>query len=418
MRRLALLLIACLLVSPVFSQTVSPAPTKIGFPFFSVDGMTMKLTRGNDGAAWFAMQGRIGRINKNGTIRYFPLPGENNSPSAIAYGPDGNVWYGAYGTIGRLNRSSGAVTIYPILGQGNVKDMASAGGAIWFANDLRLGRISTAGVMSLYNSPIQASSLRAGPDNALWMIETFGRQIARVTYDGQTSNVWNISSSASACGPCASISAGPDGAMWFTISEGIPTVGRISMNGYVNYFQLPGKGAASISWIYDGALWFTDFPAKLIGRISTTGAVRYYAPNSNGFDSSVGWLAGGPDGDVWLGGNRSPNVGIAKVTLWGPYSTGLTASGGAHLGTPATCEVGWSDKEIVTTDNFQVYIHWGDGAVTKALARQTVKAPTNQFRASGNHTYAAAGSHSGYVTVYQPGNQYKIKVPFTINQQP
>ena len=416
MRRLALSLIVCLFVSPLFSQSVSPAPTAAGFPFFPTEGMNLKVTRGNDGAVWFALFGRIGRISKNGVIKYYPLPDPNNAPTAIAYGPDGNIWYGLYGTIGRLNRTTGVVTLFPIPGQGEVRDMASAGGAIWFANDARLGRISSSSVMNLYNSPIQASSLRAGPDNALWMIEIFGRKIARVTYAGQTTNIWNVSSSANECGPCASISAGPDGAMWFTINDSIPTVGRISTAGHINYFQLPGQGAASISWVHDGGLWFTDFPAKLVGRISTTGAVRYYAPDGRGQYDSPGWLVSGPDGDVWLGGESSLHEGIAKIPLWRPRITSSSATAGSQLGSAANFTVAWSDQEIVSKDNFQVYVHWGDGAVTKASVQQTATGSTNRFRSSKSHTYSKAGTYSGYATVYQPGNQFKLKVSFTIDQ--
>ena len=64
------------------------------------------MTRGPDGAVWFAeFQGnRIGRISRRGRIREFELPKADAQPDQITLGPDGAIWFTEQGAdkIGRL----------------------------------------------------------------------------------------------------------------------------------------------------------------------------------------------------------------------------------------------------------------------------------------------------------------------------
>src|SRR5262245_20743112 len=79
------------------------------------------------------------------------------------------------------------------------------------------------------------------------------------------------------------ITAGPDGALWFTNSPDDtedPMIGRISIDGRVRTF-ISGKrtldSAVAITVGPDGALWFTDQgAASWIGRIGTRGGIRRY----------------------------------------------------------------------------------------------------------------------------------------------
>jgi virginiamycin B lyase len=66
----------------------------------------MGITRGPDGALWFAGSGGncIGRITTSGAITEFPLPTPGSFPLDIVTGPDGALWFTeAHGNrIGRL----------------------------------------------------------------------------------------------------------------------------------------------------------------------------------------------------------------------------------------------------------------------------------------------------------------------------
>src|ERR1700736_848009 len=74
------------------------------------------------------------------------------------------------------------------------------------------------------------------------------------------------------------ITAGPDGALWFTESN-YPRgkVGRISTTGQVTQYAVPSGYPVRITVGPDGALWFTaqivQGPPSSIGRITTTGQI-------------------------------------------------------------------------------------------------------------------------------------------------
>ena len=69
----------------------------------------------------------------------------------------------------------------------------------------------------------------------------------------------------------AGITAGPDGALWFT-NQGDDSIGRITTTGTVTNYTDTGIGTpVGITAGPDGALWFTNNGNGSIGRITTTG---------------------------------------------------------------------------------------------------------------------------------------------------
>jgi len=77
------------------------------------------------------------------------------------------------------------------------------------------------------------------------------------------------------------ITAGPDGALWFTES-GNNAIGRVSLTGKVSFYSDPGMaGPGGITVGSDKALWFTN--GDSIGRITTAGrSASTPAPASTG----------------------------------------------------------------------------------------------------------------------------------------
>src|SRR5437879_3620662 len=73
------------------------------------------------------------------------------------------------------------------------------------------------------------------------------------------------------------ITAGPDGALWFTDSvNGTGSkIGRITTDGTISLFAVPTNNSEldSITVGPDGALWFTDLANSVIGRITTSGVI-------------------------------------------------------------------------------------------------------------------------------------------------
>jgi virginiamycin B lyase len=80
-------------------------------------------------------------------------------------------------------------------------------------------------------------------------------------------------------GDPVSITAGPDGALWFADTNS--SIGRITTTGTVRLFHGPGIDEPDgITAGPDGALWFTNAGDSSIGRITTavTPAISGFTP--------------------------------------------------------------------------------------------------------------------------------------------
>ncbi len=225
---------------------------------------------------------------------------------------------------------------YSVLGAGDHQAsspdhiVVGSDGALWFTlfaeaigeND-KIGRITAAGVVTEYSTLTPNSSvfgLTAGPDGAmwysLWIRDRSGGKIGRISADGViTESPLPIPGSMP-----QSITTGSDGALWFLlqVTNGNSMIGRITTAGVFTAY--PAIGAEDIVAGPDGALWFMfGGPTIGIGRITTAGAVTVYpiSANQNSFQEN---LIVGPDGALWFtdpfdGGNY-----IVRVTTAGAFT--------------------------------------------------------------------------------------------------
>ena len=126
------------------------------------------------------------------------------------------------------------------------------------------------------------------------------------------------------------ITAGPDGALWFTDCLG-PQIGRITTAGVISKFRLPpgtqsrsitttpNTGACGITAGPDGALWFTETFANKIGRITTTGELsEFLLPTPNSYPSGI---TAGPDGAVWFTESDNNGGKIGRIVRTDEDST-------------------------------------------------------------------------------------------------
>jgi streptogramin lyase len=119
-------------------------------------------------------------------------------------------------------------------------------------------------------------------------------------------------------GALFSITAGPDGNLWFT--EGTANkIGRITPAGVITEFPIPTPNSfpGGITPGPDGHFWFTELPTSKIGRITPAGVITEFAVPIN-----PSGLAVGPDGNMWV---TDPNRGI--VRLRPPFLTVSPGSG-------------------------------------------------------------------------------------------
>jgi streptogramin lyase len=86
------------------------------------------------------------------------------------------------------------------------------------------------------------------------------------------------------------ITAGPDGALWFTESNG-NKIGRMATAGVVTEVPTRTIGPFGITVGPDGALWFTEYGGNKIGQVVFVTAVLTASPDS-GFPGANVTLSG------------------------------------------------------------------------------------------------------------------------------
>ena len=118
------------------------------------------------------------------------------------------------------------------------------------------------------------------------------------------------------------ITTGPDGNLWFT-EQAANNIGRITPDGVITEFPVPTPNSSPSDIVAgpDGALWFTEFTASKIGRITTAGVVTHEFPipvSGQYFDIFTGTLTTssgprgitvGPDGNLWFAEFNANRIG-------------------------------------------------------------------------------------------------------------
>ncbi len=192
----------------------------------------------------------------------------------------------------------------------------------------------------------------AGPDGNLWFADpgstiqgtgegpsptTVGDAgVGRVTPQGEITEFFDGMQAQNASDP-RSITAGPDGALWFTddgdgteapddaddraddSSTPTPAIGRIATTGAVTEFMtgLPkGSVPGDITAGPDGNLWFTDQgKTRAIGTITPAGQITEFtaglAPTA-----VPGPIAKGADGNLWFT-DAGPTPAIGRISTAG-----------------------------------------------------------------------------------------------------
>ena len=121
------------------------------------------------------------------------------------------------------------------------------------------------------------------------------------------------------------ITAGPDGAYWFT-EYLVGYIGRIDTNGIVTEYGIPSVGSAPISITVgsDSNLWFAEAGYSQVGRISTNTNGVVITEFSLPFALMETSITTGPDGRLWL------------LDFGGSYAAGQTTNGGVVAMTVTT----------------------------------------------------------------------------------
>jgi virginiamycin B lyase len=287
-----------------------------------------------------------------GPLTMFALANKGGAPAGVAPGDGGSVWFTDPKTssIGRLKRD-GNVTRYKLRSGSKPGAIARGpGGNLWYVDPAgpSIGRITPAGAVKEFPLPTVEQnsmggppgmgsgpmSITAGPDGAMWFVEAGADQVGRITADGKITEFPLPRRERMHAHPTA-IVAGPDGAVWF--SE--PLVGalaRIDVRTHaITEFGMRRTGGGgglvggnSLAAGPGGALWYENPGESAIGRMSTSGQVHSFPlENSLWRPASV---ASGPDGNVWF--LESFDGKVIRMTLDGRFTEWAAPAEAAGIG--------------------------------------------------------------------------------------
>ena len=193
---------------------------------------------GPDGNLWFTVEDldfsapyqveRIGKITPAGAITEYPGPSYSVHLQGIAAGADGNLWFTqSNGYIGKIT-TAGAANQYGIAEQPNPGQITPGpGGALWFSavgiGDTGasvygdVGFIDTSGKVTQFTFPqhYYGPGIATGPDGNLWLGESEGYNVAKMTPSGTL-----VEYAVPSHSHPLFVTAGPDGNVWFTTRGG------------------------------------------------------------------------------------------------------------------------------------------------------------------------------------------------------
>ena len=320
-------------------------------PLTAAGGQPAELALTPDGAIWFTDNGTtpaIGRLAPDGTVRMFPLSA-GRDPASIAIGPGGDVWFTQYAfdkiaapaspdepppdppgppAIGRIS-PDGTMTEFPLPTSGRNEMyphpdpgsevfprgiMAGPDDAMWFVESGadQIGRITTDGVITEYPLPTRGTvkswptRLTPGTDGALWFYETYAGKLGRIdpVTKAITETPVELPPHTSMMGRPQywDMVQGPDGGFWFT--DEVKTIARVTTTGKLTRFGIapPADGVRSMVAGPDGQLWFADQRSPAVFRMTTKGVVtRLWIPPGapKAYESLAGMVVA-PDGSVWV----------------------------------------------------------------------------------------------------------------------
>ena len=324
------------------------SPVATTFPLGLTGGTPGAVTVAPDGAVWFTYRGTksIGRLGPDGQATLFPL-NMGREAGGIAAAPDGSIWFTQWVpadfasgrqvqsdyAIGR-RAPDGTIADFPIptaeanpmgsssFGVSPTAIVAGPDGAMWFIESGadKVGRVTADGVVTEYDLPerdrmhANPEDITVGPDGAIYVTETLKSRVARI--DVATGVITELPPPGTPVGGFAGITAGPDGALWFSVTG--DSVGRMTTAGTLKKFPVPAT-VTPRAWPWDlvtgldGTVWFIEETSARVLRVDARGKVSEVATFGRGAMTLTGLqqLAAAKDA-VWLslpGGNQ-----LARIT--------------------------------------------------------------------------------------------------------
>ncbi len=259
-------------------------------------------------------------------VTFYTLPKQDSGDVvySITAGPGDNIWFGQGDYIGKIT-TSGDVSYFD--SSDGVAESITTGpdDNIWFDCGISatVGKMTTSGERSVYSISSLALEhwpigIASGDDGNVWFLNLDGRQIAKVTTGGDftfysLSTVAGWSSVAT-----MDLTAGPDGNIWYcshNYSSGV--VGKVTSSGSITDYTVDAL-PTEITSGSDGNLWFIT-SSNVIGKVTTSGGVTLYTDDDG---VSYADITSGSDGNLWFTCESSVEgrSGIGMITTSGAIS--------------------------------------------------------------------------------------------------
>jgi streptogramin lyase len=399
-------------VTPLESRWLPSTITEFPLPPLSFGGSlgATAITRGPDGNVWFTdpVAGEVGFITPGGQVTEFASP--FGGAGTITLGPDGNLWFATgslrnFPAIARIT-PAGQITTFTLPNEFGTVGALTAGpdGNVWFTETTyptgeKVGRITPAGQITEFAITVppgvsgRAGDITTGPDGNIYF--SHDGILAMITPSGAIRD--HVADNV----PLA-ITTGPDGNIWasgpqFDTQTGAvlgDIIERITPSGVVTTFQVgtTSSSPSSISAGPDGNLWFTEPDANQIGRITPAGQITLFDVPTAG--SQPTGIAAGPNGNIWFTEASSRHIGEYFLTGTPPATAAATATTlAADASAPSvgqTVHLTATVSSAAGTPSGTVTFFDGTSAIGTASLDAAGKAVlTTVFKTSGGHSITA-----------------------------
>jgi virginiamycin B lyase len=241
-------------------------------------------------------------------------PYDTTFPFGVTPGPLGSEWFSLGHDVARVDQR-GNVSTYPVSDPNEQRlgwMTRAPDGTVWFCerDTGKVGEIDAAGHMREYQLPSSDAvpqGIVFAPNGDVYLPDQGVNGIWRL--NPQTGDATLYPSPT----PDATVQSGvlgPDGAIWF-IERAAAMVGRMTLDGHFTEYPLAdGAFPNRIVVGPDGALWFTELFAGKIGRITTSGNLTEYPVDGGPVGITVG-----KDGQLYTALFFAD--GVARINLQG-----------------------------------------------------------------------------------------------------
>ena len=397
----AALLCALALLPPRATAVPIAPPVEYAVPAGS---LPVGITRGGDGALWFAESGRnrIGRITTAGVVTEIPAP-PGFFATQIAVGADSALWLVNGGErVARIDTDFGGFqTVFVAVGAAIVDIALGADGAMWatdigHASIIRLtteidggdfpfivANVANTFALGFASAPLHIAQ---GADGALWWTDVGRSRVGRIGYGPFTADepigLPTVTSFAVGFFPF-DIAAGPDGANWFT-NPFTRTLRPVTAAGLGAAIPL-GASAFELASGPDAALWTGG--VNRIVRATPSGEVSTLLASVG----IPGGVTAGPDGGIWFTEPARDRIG--RIAPPATFFVGRVPTFPVQV-KPISGAVGHitaSANPNAPASAYSALVHWGDGTQPSAGQIAPANAP-GEFEISATHTYASHGA--------------------------